>query len=415
MDKNVSSGFDAARLAPIPGMMKGVVDAGDLSGMVTLVWRDGEEVQLNIVGQRDIENKKPMTRDTLFRIASMTKPITSVAALMLMEEGKIRLDDPITKWLPEFADMKVLKDPKGPLSETYPAPRIITVEDLMTHRSGFAYAFTSSGPIGKAHEDVLGQPLDNNKTPDQWLAALATLPLTYPPGQQLHYSHSTEVLGFLIGRVAGTTYRDFIMERILSPLGMKDTDFYVPKDKRDRAAVVYQQDQETGTLKPVPFPHYDSPPAYTAGGGGLISTLDDYLLFARMLLNKGELNGRRYIARETFELMTTNHLSEDQRQIPFLGMPMWSGLGFGLGLSVVVDPVKHEWMGAGSQGSFGWPGAFGTWWQADPRKNMILIFLIQNYTPLTPDMAGQAVTGARMGARVACPMFQKMVYGALTA
>jgi len=379
------------------------------------VWRDGEEVQINIVGQRDIENKKPMTRDTLFRIASMTKPITSVAALMLMEEGKIRLDDPITKWLPEFADMKVLKDPKGPLHETYPAPRIITVEDLMTHRSGFAYAFTSSGPIGKAHEDVLGQPLDNNKTPDQWLAALATLPLTYPPGQQLHYSHSTEVLGFLIGRVAGTTYRDFIMERILSPLGMKDTDFYVPKDKRDRAAVVYQQDQETGTLKPVPFPQYDSPPAYTAGGGGLISTLDDYLLFARMLLNKGELNGRRYITRETFELMTTNHLSEDQRQIPFLGMPMWSGLGFGLGLSVVMDPVKHEWMGAGSQGSFGWPGAFGTWWQADPQKNMILIFLIQNYTPLTPDMAGQAVTGARMGARVACPMFQKMVYGALTA
>jgi CubicO group peptidase (beta-lactamase class C family) len=395
--------------------MKGVVDAGDLSGMVTLVWRDGEEVQLNIVGQRDIENNKPMTRDTLFRIASMTKPITSLAALMLMEEGKIRLDDPITKWLPEFADMKVLKDPKGPLHETYPAPRIITVEDLMTHRSGFAYAFTSSGPIGKAHEDVLGQPLDNNKTPDQWLAALATLPLTYPPGQQLHYSHSTEVLGFLIGRVTGTTYRDFIMERILSPLGMKDTDFYVPKDKRDRAAVVYQQDQETGTLKPVPFPQYDSPPAYTAGGGGLISTLDDYLLFARMLLNKGELNGRRYITRETFELMTTNHLSEDQRQIPFLGMPMWSGLGFGLGLSVVMDPVKHEWMGAGSQGSFGWPGAFGTWWQADPQKNMILIFLIQNYTPLTPDMAGQAVTGARMGARVACPMFQKMVYGALTA
>jgi CubicO group peptidase (beta-lactamase class C family) len=205
MDKPTGAGFDQSKLAPIPGVMNGVVDAGDLSGMVTLVWRDGEEVQLNIVGQRDIENKKPMTRDTLFRIASMTKPITSVAALMLMEEGKIRLDDPITKWLPEFADMKVLKDPKGPLHETYPAPRIITVEDLMTHRSGFAYAFTSSGPIGKAHEDVLGQPLDNNKTPDQWLAALATLPLTYPPGQQLHYSHSTEVLGFLIGRVTGTT------------------------------------------------------------------------------------------------------------------------------------------------------------------------------------------------------------------
>jgi CubicO group peptidase (beta-lactamase class C family) len=413
MDKVETIGFDAGKLAAIAPAMQGVVDAGDLSGMVTLVWRKGEEVQFNAIGKRDIANNLPMTRDTLFRIASMTKPITSVAALMLMEEGKLKLSDPITKWLPEFADMKVLKDPKGPLHETYPAPRIITVEDLMTHRSGFAYGFTSSGPLGKAHEDVLGQPLDNDKTPDQWLAALATLPLTYPPGQQMHYSHSTEVLGFLIGRVTGNTYRDFIMERILTPLGMVDTDFYVPKDKRGRAAVVYQQDQKTGALKPFPFPQYDSAPAYTAGGGGLISTLDDYLAFARMLLNKGELNGKRYLKRETFEQMTTNHLTQAQRDIPFLGMPLFLGQGFGLGVSVIMDPEKHEWMGAGSKGAFGWPGAFGTWWQADPEKDMILIFLIQNYTPLTPDMAGQAVTGARMGARVACPMFQKMVYGAL--
>jgi CubicO group peptidase (beta-lactamase class C family) len=413
MDKVETTGFDAGKLAAIAPAMHGVVDAGDLSGMVTLVWRKGEEVQLNLVGKRDIANNLPMERDTLFRIASMTKPITSVAALMLVEEGKIKLDDPITKWLPEFADMKVLKDPKGPLYETYPAPRIITVEDLMTHRSGFAYGFTSSGPLGRAHEDVLGQPLDNEKTPDQWLAALATLPLTYPPGQQMHYSHSTEVLGFLIGRVTGNTYRDFIMERILTPLGMVDTDFYVPKDKRGRAAVVYQQDQKTGALKPVPFPQYESAPAYTAAGGGLISTLDDYLTFARMLLNKGELNGRRYLKREMFEQMTTNHLTQAQRDIPFLGMPLFLGQGFGLGVSVIMEPEKHEWMGAGSKGAFGWPGAFGTWWQADPEKEMILIFLIQNYTPLTPDMAGQAVTGARMGARVACPMFQKMVYGAL--
>ncbi|HEY5336682.1 MAG TPA: serine hydrolase [Rhizomicrobium sp.] len=415
MDKNIAAhGFDAAKLAAVPAMMQGVVDAGDLSGMVTLVWRGSEDVQLNTIGKRDIANNLPMTRDTLFRIASMTKPITSVAALMLLEEGKLKLEDPITKWLPEFADMKVLKDPKGPLDETYPAPRIITVEDLMTHRSGFAYAFTSSGPIGKAHEEVLGQPLDNNKTPDQWLAALATLPLTFPPGQQLHYSHSTEVLGFLVGRVAGMTYREFILQRILKPLGMNDTDFYVPKEKRGRAAVVYQQDQATGALKPVPFPNYDTPPAYTAGGGGLISTLDDYLTFARMLLNKGELNGKRYLKKETVELMTSNRLTPEQRAIPFLGMPLFMGQGFGLGVSVIMEPGKHEWMGAGSKGAFGWPGAFGTWWQADPEKNMILIFLIQNYTPLTPDLAAQAVTGVRMGARVACPMFQKTVYGALT-
>ena len=409
-----AKGFDGAKLAAVVPAMQGVIDAGDLSGMVTLVWRDGAEVQLNTLGKRDIENNKPMTRDTLFRIASMTKPITSVGALMLMEEGKLKLSDPITKWLPEFADAVVLKDPKGPLEDTYASPRDITVEDLMTHRSGLAYGFTSSGPIAKAYEKVLGQPLDNPRTADEWLKTISSLPLSYPPGERMHYSHSTEVLGFMLGRVEGKPYREVMKERILDPLGMKDTDFYVPKDKRDRAAVVYQQDQETGKLKPVPFPQYDAPPAYTAGGGGMISTLDDYLSFARMLLNKGELDGRRYLKRETFELMATNHLTDAQREIPFLGMPMWSGRGFGLGLSVVMDEAKNEWMGAGSKGSFGWPGAFGTWWQADPAKNMILMFLIQNYTPLTPDMAGQAVTGARMGARVACPMFQKIVYGALT-
>ncbi len=380
---------------------------------MTLVWRDGRDVQFNAVGKRDIAGDKPMTRDTLFRIASMTKPITSVAAMMLVEDGVIALSDPITRWLPEFADMKVLKDPKGPLTETYPSPRAITVEDLMTHRSGFAYAFSSSGPSGQAHEKVLGPPLDNPKTPDQWLAALATLPLTFEPGKQLHYSHSTEVLGFLIGRASGKSYRDFILERILKPLGMNDTDFHVPREKRDRAAVVYQQDQASGALTPVPFPQYDTPPAYTAGGGGLISTLDDYLLFARMVLNGGELGGKRYLKRETVMDMLTTRLTPEQRAIPFLGMPLWAGMGFGLGLSVVMEPEKHEWMGAASKGSFGWPGAFGTWWQADPEKDMILIFLIQNYTPLTPDMVGQAVTGARMGARVACPMFQKMAYGAL--
>ncbi len=399
----------------VPGAMQGVIDAGDLSGMVTLVWRDGEEVQLNTLGKRDIANDKPMTRDTLFRIASMTKPITSVAALMLMEEGKLKLSDPIAKWLPEFADMTVLKDPKGALHETTPTTRAITVEDLMTQRSGLAYGLTSRGPIGKSNVDKLGAVLDSPHGPDEWLKRIASLPLTFSPGDRLHYSHSTDVLGFLVGRVAGKTFREFIVERIFKPLGMKDTDFYVPKEKRDRAAVVYQQDQQTGALKPVPFPQYDTPPDFTAGGGGLISTLDDYLAFARMLLNKGELNGARLLKTETVELMRSNRLTPEQRAIPFLGMPLWAGMGFGLGVSTVIEPEKHEWMGAASKDSFGWPGAFGTWWQADPVKNMILIFLIQNYTPLTPDMAGQAVAGgARMGARVACPIFQKMVYAALT-
>jgi CubicO group peptidase (beta-lactamase class C family) len=414
MDKEIANaGFSAAGLALIAPMMQGAVDAGDLSGMVTLIWRRGEIAQLNTLGKRDIAKNLPMERDTLFHIASMTKPITSVAAMMLVEEGKIALADPIAKWLPEFSNMRVLKKPDGALEDTYPSPRAITVEDLMAHRSGFAYAFTSSGPIGKAHEEQLGAVLDSPHKPDEWLKRLASLPLSFPPGERLHYSHSTDVLGFLVGRVAGMSYRDFLMQRILTPLGMNDTDFHVPPAKRGRAAVVYQQDQASGALKPVPFKQYDTPPSFTAGGGGLISTADDYLAFARMLLAGGELNGKRYLKRETVEAMRTNRLTPEQRVIPFLGMPLWAGQGFGLGLSVIMEPDKHEWMGAGSKGSFGWPGAFGTWWQADPDKEMILIFLIQNYTPLTPDMAGRAVTGARMGARVACPMFQKMVYGAV--
>ncbi len=413
MDKVETTGFDAGKLAAIAPAMQGVVDAGDLSGMVTLVWRKGEEVQLNLVGKRDIANNLPMERDTLFRIASMTKPITSIAALMLMEEGSIKLDDPITKWLPEFANMRVMRDPKGSPDDTVPSPRAITVEDVMTHRAGLAYGFTSTGDLAKAHEDTLGHPLFSSHHPDEWLKRLARLPLTFPPGERLHYSNAHEVLGFLVGRVAGVTYRDFLMQRILEPLGMDDTDFYVPPDKRKRAAQMYRQDPEGGVLKPASMPDFDTPPDFTAGGGGLVSTLDDYLSFARMLLNGGELNGKRYLKRATVETMTANRLTPEQRAIPFLGYPMWAGKGFGLGVSTIMDPEKNEWMGAGSKGAFGWPGAFGTWWQADPEKEMILIFLIQNYTPLTPDMAGQAVTGARMGARVACPMFQKMVYGAL--
>lgn len=406
------AGLAPEGMAQIAPSLQAVVDAGDLAGLVTLVWRKGEIAQLNTLGKRNIESGAPMEADTIFRIASMTKPITSVAALMLLEEGKLKLDDPITKWAPEFADMQVIADPAGPLEATAPAPRDITIEDLLTHRAGLAYGFTSVGPLHEAHEKALGPVLAAPLPPDEWMTRLGNLPLTYPPGDRMHYSHATDVLGFVLGRIAGKPFRELLIERLFEPLGMEDTDFYVPPAKQARAATVYQQDQETGALKPVPFAKADSPPEHCSGGGGLLSTAPDYLKFARMLLNGGELDGRRYLKPETVAMMTANRLTDAQRQHTFLGMPFWMGQGFGLGVSTITDPDKHEWMGAGSAGSFGWPGAFGTWWQADPAEEMILIFLIQNYTPLTPDMAGQAVT-ARMGARVACPMFQKMVYGAL--
>ncbi|MDP2012231.1 MAG: serine hydrolase domain-containing protein [Phenylobacterium sp.] len=406
-------GFNTAGLAQIAPNLQGVVDAGDLSGFVTLLWRKGEVAQVNTIGLRDIASGKPMTRDTLFRIASMTKPITSVALLMLMEEGKVKLDDPITKWAPEFSNMKVLKDPTGPVDQVYDAPREITIDDLMTHRSGLAYGFTSVGPIAHAYEKALGSPIGNPHAPDIWMARLAELPLSYPPGDRFHYSHATDVLGFLVGRIAGMGFREFLMERIFQPLGMTDTDFWCPPEKRDRMAHLYRVNPETDKLQDVSFIHEDAPPAFCGGGGGLISTADDYLTFARLMLNKGELNGVRLISPATFDLMTTNQLTDAQREIPFMGIPFWMGQGFGLGVSVITDPEKQAWMGAGSKGAFGWPGAFGTWWQADPTEDMVMLYLIQNSMPLGPEAASQLATGQRMGGRVALPVFQKLVYGAL--
>ena len=409
-----ATGFDLAALAKAPEALTGVVAAGDLSGAVTLVWRNGEIARVDTVGKRNLETGAPMQRDTLFRIASMTKPITSVAALMLLEQGELYLDDPITRWAPEFKDMKVLKSPTGPLDDTYPAPRDITVEDLLTHRSGTAYGFSSVGPIAHAHQKALGDVLNAPMAPDAWMAALASLPLSYPPGERFHYSHATDVLGFLVGRIAGMDFRRFLIERIFQPLGMVDTDFYVPPEKRDRAAVVYRQDEATGALSPVAFRRHDTPPDYCGGGGGLISTADDYLKFARMLLNRGEVDGVRLLKPETVDLMRTNRLTAAQREHTFMGMPFWVGQGFGLGLSVIMDPEKQAWMSAGSEGAFGWPGAFGTWWQADPAKDLILIYLIQNSMELGPEAVANMGQNQRLGARLALPVWQRAVYAALS-
>ncbi len=407
------AGFDPALLARAPEGLKSVVDSGDLSGAVTLIWRAGDIVQTTAYGQADIEAARPMARDTLFRIASMTKPITSVAALMLMEEGQLSPEDPIGRWAPEFTDMRVLRDAVGPLDDTYPAPREITVEDLMTHRAGLAYAFTSVGPIAHAHHAALGDVLSQPMTPDAWMKALGGLPLSYPPGERFHYSHATDVLGFLVGRVAGMDFRRFLFERIFEPLGMIDTDFYIPPEKRDRAAVVYRLDETADALEPVEFTRYDAPPVFCGGGGGLISTADDYLTFARMLLNGGEVDGARLLKPETVAAMRTNRLTDAQRQIDFLGLPFWAGQGFGLGVSVITDPEKQSWMGAGSEGSFGWPGAFGTWWQADPVEDMIAIYLIQNSMPLGPEAVANMGASQRLGARLALPIWQKNIYAAL--
>jgi CubicO group peptidase (beta-lactamase class C family) len=406
-------GLSAGRLAEIAPMLQGLVDERQLAGAVTLVWRRGELAHVAAVGYRDVAAAAPMTRDALFRIASMTKPIVSLTALMLLEEGKLELDDPVTRWLPELADRRVLNDAAGPLDDTRPALRDITVEDLMTHRSGLASGFTSVGPIAAAYGERLGSPFAAPKGPDAWLRALAELPLSYSPGQRFHYGHSTDVLGLLIARIEGGRLGEILQRRIFDPLGMADTVFSPAVEAQSRLARLYRAATDRGPLQDVSFPVPEGAPVFESGGGGLFSTADDYLKFARLMLERGEVDGVRLVRTETIDRMIANRLTPGQRAIPFLGASdWWTAQGFGLGVSMVLDPVRHARTGAGSRGSFGWPGAFGTWWTADPTEDMVLIYLMQDSILLTPGTVSQLVNH-QSPARKAQLAFQKMVYTAL--
>lgn len=385
------------------------VDAGLLAGAVTVVWQRGKVLQVNEIGHRDVDAGVPMTRDTIFRVASMTKPVTVAAAMTLVEEGRLALSDPITDWLPEFTSMQVLADPRGPLDATVPARRAITVEDLMTHRCGLAYQFSIPGPLARAYAKV-----SLRQDADAWLAEVATLPLAHQPGQQLTYSHATDVLGILISRIAGKPLHEVLEERILGPLGMVDTGFFLTPRSRRRAATMYALTPE-GTLRhSVMGPPHVAPPAFCQGGAGLWSTADDYLRFARMLLDGGTVDGVRVLSPESVRDMRTDRLTEQQKQVPFLGMPYWIGRGFGLNLSMVNDPARSgPLVGPGGAGSFTWPGAYGTWWQADPENDLILIYLIQNAPDLSPDAAAIAGNTSLVALRTAQPRFVRRTYQAL--
>ena len=404
-------GFNAEVLATIPPMLERVAAAGDIAGFVTLIWRKGEIAQVNAVGRRDVEADLPMTRETIFRIASMTKPMTSALALMLLEEGKLRLEDPISRWAPEFASPMVLAGSEP--HEVVPAAREITVEDLLTQRSGIAYDFTASPELAKAYRASLGDLFAAPPAPDAWMKALGALPLATQPGSVFQYGHSTDVLGFIIGRIEDKPFRQVMTERLLAPLGMSDTDFFCPPEKRGRMAKLYRIDPEADRLQDISSPHWDEAPDFAAGGHGLFSTADDYLKFARMLLGGGELDGRRYLKAETVATMSANRLTAEQRAVPFFGLPFWLGQGFGLGVSTITDPEKQAWMGQGSEGSFGWPGIYGTWWQADPKEEMILLYMIQHSQPLGAEAMAQIAMGQRMGGRAALPVFQKTAYAAI--
>jgi CubicO group peptidase (beta-lactamase class C family) len=295
------------------------------------------------------------------------------------------------KWVPELANRRVLKDPTGSIHDTYPAPRDITVEDLLTNRSGIAEGFTSRGAIADAYERAV--PNSMALTPEEFLAALAALPLIYAPGKRWLYGYSPTVLGVLAERIAGRPFRDLLLDRILTPLGMTDTDFWIPPEKRDRSAGAYCFDAKTGALAPKPVFPRDAVPKLCSGGTGLVSTADDYLKFARMLLGGGQTAGVRLLKPETVALMTSDRLTAAQRDILVRDDPYRMGQGFGLGVGIDIDARKRTRYGASTNGAFGWPGAFGTWFRVDPKENLILLYFAQFFVSLVPENMPRIFTG----------------------
>ena len=367
-----------------------LVEAGELAGAAALIWRNGSVLRVVTEGRRDLVSGLPVERDTIFRIASLTKPVTTVAALSMLDEGRFALDEPIAGCAPELARPRVLRDPEGPLEQSDEAARPITFGDLLTHRSGLTYGDFHRGPIGRGYAEALGSQIDNPLSPDEWIARLATLPLIDQPGAGFHYGHSTDLLGFLLARLDGTPLSAVLERRVFAPLGMRDTGFFVSPATRDRRAGLCGFDDEGHLVALAAAPGGHALAArpegmtFESGGQGLWSTLDDYLVFARMLIGD-DTSASPPLRRATLAMMTSNQLTPDQRAAArLLGRPVFAaGHGYGMGVAVVMDPETADPLrGRGGVGTIGWPGAYGSWWQADPNNRSVLIFLSHNMVEL---------------------------------
>jgi CubicO group peptidase (beta-lactamase class C family) len=316
--------------------------------------------------------------------------------LTLLDEGRFDIDDPITRCAPEFAHMRVLRNPDGSLDDAEEAAREITFRDLLTHRSGLTWGEFHRGPIGDACAQALGAAIDNPLTPDEWIGRLATLPLIDQPGHGFHYGVSTDLLGFLIARIDGAPLGEVLERRVFAPLGMRDTGFSVPPHKRSRRAGLcgFDGDGRLTPLTAAPGRHaLDERPftmTFESGGQGLWSTLDDYLAFARMLIGDS-VSGAPLLRRETLTMITSNQLTPDQRATArMFGLPIFAeGHGYGMGVAVVLEPDQADPRRCrGGVGTIGWPGAYGGWWQADPTDGSVFIFLTHNMVELHQMMRG---------------------------
>jgi CubicO group peptidase (beta-lactamase class C family) len=384
MTTTSNGGFSRSRLARMHAIMAGYVERGEVPGIVTLLARRGE-VHVDVMGTKSVGTADPMRRDTIFRITSMTKPITAVAALILVEECKLRLDEPVDRLLPELADRKVLKRIDGPLDETVPAERAITVRDLLAFRMGFGMIMgpPDGTPIQRAVRDLelsgIGPPKPASPLgPDEWMRRFGTLPLMAQPGAKWMYNTGSSLLGVLIARASGQPFETFLRERIFEPLGMKDTAFSVPPEKLDRLATSYWADAKTNTLTlhdDVANSQWSRPPAFPDGGAGLVSTIDDYLAFGQMMLNKGAIGTgkERVLSRPSIEAMTTDQLTAAQKAASGLVPGYFDGIGWGFGVSIVT---RRDGVSA-IPGRYGWDGGYGTTWSSDPAEQMVSIMMTQ--------------------------------------
>ena len=377
------------RLAHMHDVMAGHVERGGMPGLVMLVSRRAD-VHVDAIGMKAQGRHDPMRRDTIMRISSLTKPVTAAAAMILVEECRLRLDEPVDALLPELANRKVLRRLDAPLADTVSATRPITLRDLLTFRMGIGVVMAppDTYPIQHTMDELrLGQGMPSPATPpapDEWIRRLGTLPLMHQPGEQWSYGTGSDVLGVLIARACGQPFELFLRERLFGPLGMKDTGFSVPAAKLDRLATSYTTEATSGALERYDAPdggQWSRPPAFPSGGAGLVSTIDDYFAFARMLLSKGQVGRERILSRPSVELMTSDHLTAQQKAASVFAPGFFDNHGWGFGVSMITrrDDV------AGSIGTYGWDGGLGTAWRTDPREEMITILMTQAaWTSPTP-------------------------------
>lgn len=378
LSTSTHAGFSSGRLNRLHRSLRRHIESGDMPGLVALVYRRGQ-VHVEVMGSTSFDGRVPMQRDTIFRLASTTKPITAAGAMILVEECRIRLDDPVDDWLPELSRRRVLRTVHSPLDDTIAAKRSITLRDLLTFRSGYGEVVFLS-PACPFQRALSGAGLSLGEwpfagTPDEFMRRLGDLPLVHQPGERWLYHTSGEILGVLISRVAGKPLGSFLQERIFEPLGMRDTGFCVPEHQRHRLPRCYGTDLATGDLVVLDEAGrgYAVRPGFESGAGGLVSTADDLLAFGRAMLVNDAGPGERILSRPAIELMTTDHLTAEQKAVSPFFEGFWATRGWGFGLGIIT--ARHDLGDA--PGRFGWDGAFGTSWHVDPKEGLVGVLLTQ--------------------------------------